>query len=178
MSAINEHAQLTEDFKILRKAYENSEASAEAKVLIEKKQERILQLEGQLGKYRENVSLLNYREREKLLEGNETVTYFHRKTKITPNWKAPSGRQWKALLDVYAQYMPLSSARMDKAGLSRQEILVCILTHLCFIPRDIASLLETSGPRVSNAKKSACNKLFGCEDIGRLHQQLTDLECG
>ncbi|MBQ6189940.1 MAG: hypothetical protein IJK45_07205 [Bacteroidaceae bacterium] len=173
----SEYAQLVEEFQILKRSYNSPETSAETKVLIEKKQQRIVQLERILKKYQSELHLLDYKEREKLLTNNEVVVFLNNKKNITPNWKAPRPEKWKALLDIYAKYMPHVFANMNKVSLSKQERLVTILTHLNVNPSDIAHLLETSSSRVSNAKKDACRKLFADEDSGKLRERLIDLEC-
>lgn len=81
------------------------------------------------------------------------------------------------LLEAYAQYMPLVSAYINKAGLSRQEHLTCILSHLGFVSGDIAKLLDTHVSRISNAKRNACKKLFYDEESGLLRKRLIDIEC-
>ena len=173
----SEYAQLVEEFQILKRSYNSPEMSAETKILIEKKQQRIVQLERILKKYQSELHLLDYKEREKLLTNNEVVVFLNNKKNITPNWKAPRPEKWKALLDIYAKYTPHVFANMNKVSLSKQERLVTILTHLKVNPSDIAHLLETSSSRVSNAKKDACRKLFADEDSGKLRERLIDLEC-
>jgi len=177
MNAREEHCQLMEEYQILKRHYSNSEIPEEAQSLIEKKQTRIAQLEEELQKFQSNLNLLRYAEREKLLTGNEIVKYFVGKTKIVPNWKPPREDRWRALSEVYSQYMPLIAARMKKAGLSRQEWFVTILTHLDFVPGDIAKLLDTGASRISNAKRDANRKLFGDEESGKLRNRLIDIEC-
>ena len=76
----------------------------------------------------------------------------------------------------YGQYMPLASAYMRKAGLSWQEKCTCILVHLDYSTNDIAMLLETSGPRISNAKRNANRKLFGDEEGQWLRKRLVEIE--
>ena len=176
-NASKEHSQLVEEFQILKQEYDNSETSKEAKALIEKKQNRIRQLEDMLSKYQADLNLLKYAEREKLLEDNEIVMYFVKKTRIVPNWKAPEEEKWESLSNVYAQYMPLASAHMEKAKLSRQERLTCILTHLNFPPGDIAQLLDTGNSRISNVKRDASRKLFGDENSKQLRLRIIDIEC-
>ena len=177
LDAMKEHAQLVEEFQILKRNYSSPESPGETKTLMEKKQQRIVQLEGTLRKYQSELHLLNYKEREKLLMDNEVVAYLQNKKNITPNWKAPRPEKWRSLLDIYAKHMPHVVATMDKVSLSKQERLVTILTHLNVNPSDIAHLLETSYSRVSNAKKGACRKLFAEEDSGKLRERLIDLEC-
>ena len=177
MNAREEHRQLMEEYQILKNNYNKTEISEETQKLIEKKQSRIAQLEEELQKFQSNLNLLKYAEREKLLMKNEIVTFFVGKTRIVPNWKPPREEKWRALSEVYSQYMPLVTAHMKKAGLSKQEWFVTILTHLNFMPGDIAKLLDTGGSRISNAKRDASRKLFGDEESARLRNRLINIEC-
>ena len=176
-SAINEHEQLKKEFQTLKHNYDCSNASADTTKLLEKKQERIEYLEGQIKTYRSNLRRLSYAKREKLLRENEIVVYFIGKTTITPKWSAPKEEKWRCLTNTYAQYMPLVSSRMGNSKLSRQERFTCILTHLEFASSDIAVLLETSASRISNAKNDACAKLFGKGHGKQLRKWLISIEC-
>ena len=174
--AQSEYEQLTVEYLILKDTYDHSEVSSDARSLIEGKQIRIEKLEKELDTYKTYLDTLKYTEREKLLKGNDVVIYFIRKTHITPNWQAPREDRWKALSKVYSQYMPVASACMDKAELSKQERSTCILTHLDFTPGDIAILLDTSASRISNAKKDACKKLFRDGDVSLLRKRIIEME--
>ena len=177
VSAQKELEQLMEEHRILKDIYNKSEVSDEAKALIEKKQRRIEQLEQQIEQYQIDLNTLTYSEREKLLKETGIVVYFMEKITITPNWKIPRPEKWKQLSDVYNQYMPLVSAYINKTGLSRQEYLTCILSHIGLSSGDIATLLGTHISRISNAKRSACKKLFNDEASGLLRKRFIDIEC-
>ena len=175
--ARKEHGQLVEEYEILKREHEKTKSSKDIMALIEQKQEKIAQLDETIRNYQEKLGAMTYSQRKKLLMGNDIVDYFIRKKTLTPAWKAPTIDKWMALSDVYSQYMPLVAAAMDRAELSRQELLTTILTHLDFSPSDIAILLETGKSRISAVKKSACRKLFE-EDGVILKQRLVDMESG
>ena len=176
-SILNEYEQLKEDFLILRNNSDSSNVSADTTKLLEKKQERIENLEGQIKVISTKLRTLSYAKREKLLKENEIVVYFIAKSKITPKWSAPKDDKWRSLTKVYAQYMPLASACMCKSKLSRQERFTCILAHLDFASSDIAVLLQTSASRISNAKNDASAKLFGEGNSKQLRKKLVSIEC-
>ena len=177
MNTMKEREQLLEEYEILKREHEKTESSKDIMALIGQKQEKIAQLDETIRNYQEKLGAMTYSQRKKLLMGNDIVEYFIRKKMLTPAWKAPTIDKWMALSDVYSQYMPLVAAAMDRAELSRQELLTTILTHLDFSPGDIAILLETGKSRISAVKKSACRKLFE-EDGVILKQRLVDMESG
>ena len=176
LKALGEYEQLVKEHRILKESYEHSKLSSEAQELIESKQVRIEELEQELKTYQTHLNTLKYAERETLLMDNDITKYFVKKKHITPNWQFPKEERWIELAKVYAQYMPIAAACMDKAELSRQERLTCILTHMDFASGDIATLLNTSASRISNAKKDASKKLFKDEDVSLLRRRIIESE--
>jgi len=176
LKALGEYEQLVKEHRILKESYEHSKLSSEAQELIESKQVRIEELEQELKTYQTHLNTLKYAERETLLMDNDITKYFVKKKHITPNWQFPKEERWIELTKVYAQYMPIAAACMDKAELSRQERLTCILTHMDFTSGDIATLLNTSASRISNAKKDASKKLFKDGDVSLLRRRIIESE--
>ena len=177
MNALAERGRLVEECDILQRTIAQNRMSDEAQAMIKKKQERIEELEQILVGYKSSVNVLDYAKREKLLKESEIVKYFSSKKILTPHWRSPSPARWREIGNVYRQYMPLASAYMDRVELSRQEYYTCILTHLGFASGEVAILLETKSSRISNAKHSAGEKLFGKDTAVRLRKGIIDIEC-
>ena len=177
MTAMREHEQIIKEYQILKQEYNRFKTSDETTELIRQKQKRIDFLERYIGKLRSEMGALSYSKKEKLLQENETVVYFIRKTQITPSWKAPAETMWRELAKVFSHYMPLADSLMRKAELSRQERYTCILAYLNLSTGDIATLLGTSISRISNVKNSASTKLFGDEQGKLIRKRLIEAEC-
>lgn len=177
MNALAERGRLVEECEILQRTIAQNRISDEAQAMIKKKQERIEKLEQTLVECKSSIYMLDYAKREKLLKESEIVKYFSSKKIPTLHWKSPSPEQWREISNVYRQYMPLASAYMDRVELSRQEYYTCILTHLGFASGEIAILLETKSSRISNAKHSAGEKLFGKNTAVKLRKRIIDIEC-
>lgn len=60
-------------------------------------------------------------------------------------------------------------------GLTDQEILVCLLIRLQFIPTELAALLDVSKQRITNLRSSINMKLFGEKSSKTLETNLTSL---
>lgn len=84
----------------------------------------------------------------------------------------PSSSDWDKLEKVFQQCLPALFAKWKSNQLSRQELLVCMLTYLEFGNKKIAMLMKTSASVVSNAKKKANKKMYGSDDAISLFQNM------
>ena len=90
--------------------------------------------------------------------------------------RAAKANEWKKLIELVGIYDHRFYLFITiEHQLSNQEYRVCILSRLQFEPSEIASLLGTSLPAVSNARKSIAAKLFQLESAIGLDAKLMEL---
>ena len=90
--------------------------------------------------------------------------------------RAAKPKEWKALIGLLGiHYHRLYLFITIDHQLSNQEYKVCILSRLQFETSEIAVLLGTSLPTVSNARKSIAAKLFHLESAIGLDAKLMEL---
>ena len=88
-----------------------------------------------------------------------------------------SKEQWAALRQFMQESQPCFYNKISdrSAGLTYQELYVCMLVRLQFAPQEIAVLLGVSQQRITNLRASINRKLFqrqGSKGIGEALQKL------
>ena len=90
--------------------------------------------------------------------------------------RAASEKEWKVLIGMmrfhYPQFFLFVTTEHQ---LSQQEYRICMLSRLSFEPSAIATLLGTSLPTVSNARKRIAGKLFQLDSASTLDEKLKEL---
>lgn len=92
------------------------------------------------------------------------------------NPRSAKKEEWILLTDMLKkQYPHFFSFITTEKSLSQQEYKICLLSRLQFDTSEIATLIGTSAPTVSNARKRLAVKLFQIESATLLDEKLTGL---
>ncbi len=126
---------------------------------VEKEQE-IFRLQKHLSQFIESPTQNELWSWESALLNSPIVSQFH---KLASTVKKPSWSQWEELEQVVKNDLPqfVDMIRHHKVFLTEQEIMICLLVRLQFIPTEIAALLNVSKQRVTNLRSDINMKLFG-----------------
>ena len=173
---VSEYQHLTSEYAILHHNYDTSSVSIETRELLKGKEERISTLEVELNWYMDKSGALDVIKKEDIMKESEIVKLFQQKSLPTRKWETPTEKDWKQLLDLYRESMPLAYSRI--IDLSRQECHTCLLTHMGFPTGTIALLMNTSAQVITNSKRKANRKLTGEKSAPALLQTLRKLAKG
>jgi len=143
---------------------------------LKRKQDEISKLTTDIEKYKQMIEKFDDGKKIYALLNCDTVKSFQTKSKATRETTCPTDKEWHELEILFRQNLPSFYTFVIKNdSITEQEIKVCMLTRLGFSSGRIAILLKTSAQRVTNAKISANNKLFGMSGASSLHDNLKKL---
>ncbi|TGX80600.1 hypothetical protein E5358_12580 [Palleniella muris] len=135
------------------KKYKENGASYEASLL-----EKIGELEKDLSMYRDNLDV-DRLAWEQNLQKHQIVTIMHsHASKLTQ----PTTAEWSALIDVVGNHLPdfLVSLEATSVHLTDDELRVCVLTRIGFVPSEIAVLMDMTKQNVTNLRSRLNKKIF------------------
>ena len=128
------------------------------------KGEELESLRAQVATYLDqNVSIETW-DKERELFDDKAISHLH---SLLERGKIPSGRDLREVVQLVVCN--------PTKHLSLTEIQVCVLLRVCFIPSEIAAAMNISMQRVSNAKASIHEKLFGTKGAKGLEDKLLAL---
>jgi hypothetical protein len=89
----------------------------------------------------------------------------------------PTNAQWQEFRKFAEEYLTDFYRHINRRDLelTDQEILVCILTRLQFIPTEQAALLDVSKQRITNLRSSINQKLFDEKSSKTLEKNILNL---
>lgn len=135
------------------KKYKENGASYEASLF-----EKIGELEKDLSMYRDNLDV-DRLAWEQNLQKHQIVTIMHsHASKLTQ----PTTAEWSALIDVVGNHLPdfLVSLEATSVHLTDDELIVCVLTRIGFVPSEIAVLMDMTKQNVTNLRSRLNKKIF------------------
>lgn len=138
------------------------------------KGEELESLRAQVATYLDqNVSIETW-DKERELFDDKAISHLH---SLLERGKIPSGRDLREVVQLAEAHLPDFWAVVcnPTKHLSLTEIQVCVLLRVCFIPSEIAAAMNISMQRVSNAKASIHEKLFGTKGAKGLEDKLLAL---
>lgn len=138
------------------------------------KGEELESLRAQVATYLDqNVSIETW-DKERELFDDKAISHLH---SLLERGKIPSGRDLREVVQLAETHLPDFWAVVcnPTKHLSLTEIQVCVLLRVCFIPSEIAAAMNISMQRVSNAKASIHEKLFGTKGAKGLEDKLLAL---
>lgn len=141
------------------------------KALLTEKQQNIEALNVMIENYKDQYNNMEYNEKEKMLFNNSVTKDFKQMSVPKLGTRKPTPNDWKRLLAILKIYH-ISLYNMINDKLPQQELYICILTRLDFSNKEISILLETSPQRITNAKASVNEKLFGDKNARALKDNL------
>ena len=121
-------------------------------------EEEIMYLKNKLSSFSDETDWAKWDSEQSLL-CHEVVMRIH---KYASRGKMPSASELNSLIEVVKQSLPgfYEFLSNPKYAVSDNEMLVCILTRLHFIPSEIATLLNLTKQRISNMRSGLNKKLF------------------
>ena len=98
-------------------------------------------------------------------------------TCVNPNYQGVANAQWQEFRKFAEEYLTDFYQHINRRDLelTDQEILVCILTRLQFIPTEQAALLDVSKQRITNLRSSINQKLFDEKSSKTLEKNILNL---
>lgn len=135
------------------KKYKENGVSYEASLL-----EKIGELEKDLSMYRDNLDV-DRLAWEQNLQKHQIVTIMHsHASKLTQLTTV----EWSALIDVVGNHIPdfLASLEATSVRFTDDELRVCVLTRIGFVPSEIAVLMDMTKQNVTNLRSSLNKKIF------------------
>lgn len=141
------------------------------KALLTEKQQNIEALNVMIENYKDQYNNMECNEKEKMLFNNSVTKDFKQMSVPKLGTRKPTPNDWKRLLAILKIYHT-SLYNMINDKLPQQELYICILTRLDFSNKEISILLETSPQRITNAKASVNEKLFGDKNARALKDNL------
>lgn len=161
--------------------HEHLNLANETTMLLQAKEEEYKLLQERSTEYENLFMQLRNSEKLAALEQSDIVHLFREisipkserqgATIIKQSPRMATPEEWEAMEKAVKQCLPLFYTRISEK-LSEQEFRLCMLSRLSFNASEIANLLGTSSSRVSNAKKSASQKLFGVSEANMFIKNL------
>ena len=180
-NAIRDMGIKENELNILR---EHLHIANETASLLRAKEEDFQRIKKASTEYEVLFNKLKNSEKQAALENCDIVNLFHKISVPTSEHQGAriihrparmaTEEEWKELEQVTKQCLPHFHNRITD-NLTNQEFRLCILFRLNFKGSEVANLLGTSLSRISNAKKSANQKLFGESDSSSLIKNLKRL---
>lgn len=163
-------------FALLRKEYEK--AMSEYNILEcdfesykQGKNEELSLLRSQIAEYVGDGNALEEWGANRELVNHECVSHLHNLVECN---KVPSNQELKDVICFVASHLPefWSFINTPSKKLTLQELQVCVLLRLYFIPSEVAVIMNISMQRVTNIKAFINMKLFGKKGAKGLEDRL------
>ena len=163
MAAILRHENLERELQILEK---------DSSSTIEDKKREIAKLSEMIAEYKARFSRLPDEKWEAAMLNDDIVLSFREKAKAKKGVALPTSSDWSLLKALLQENVPLFYEKIVNGWLTVQELQTCILCRLDFHTGEIATLLDTTSQRITNAKINANQKLFGVKSASSLKENL------
>ena len=162
---LSEYQQTRQDLDTLQSGYEQFKAE---------KQKAIEKLQEQLAVYQSDSASPEMWDIEQALLKSRLVSNLHQ---LAGRAEMASTAEWRDLRRIVSEQIPAFYQRITDAhaNLTGQEILVCILCKLRFIPSEMVVLLNLSSQRITNLRSSINQKLFNVKGAHTLESHLSNL---
>lgn len=138
------------------------------------KQQEIKRLQQLLAVYQEDRTTPEQWNIEHALLNSKIVSHLHQ---LAGKAQVATSAEWKDLREVVSEQIPVFYQHITDvhANLTGQEVLVCILCKLRFIPSEMVSLLNLSPQRITNLRSMINQKLFNAKGAQTLESHLNGL---
>lgn len=138
------------------------------------KQQEIERLQQLLAVYQEDRTTPEQWNIEHALLNSKIVSHLHQ---LAGKAQVATSAEWKDLREVVSEQIPVFYQHITDvhANLTGQEVLVCILCKLRFIPSEMVSLLNLSPQRITNLRSMINQKLFNAKGAQMLESHLNGL---
>ena len=160
--------QAEQELAVVRKSYSNMKEH-----VLATKEAEIEALHSKMQAYQAKYDAMKTYEREDTLRESDVFTTFKKMTRPTPHPLLPNSTDWKNLLTLTRQCLPMFYQTITQDHvLTEQELRAAILVRLNFSPSEIAILLSTSQARISTVKRHINQKLYGEDDAASLYKNM------
>ncbi len=154
--------------------YQYTHASNELKDLyanLEKykaeKERDITKMQEELSHFQVTSKYIDAGNTEQALLSHHIVIKLH---ELARHAKPACQTDWEGLQLLVSSQLSNFYDQITRGGLTKQELRVCILTRLSFIPSEIATLLDAKKQRVTNIRTAINQKLFHGEGTAGLDE--------
>lgn len=140
----------------------------------QEKNRELEQLQQQIEEFMEQDVSVETWDKERVMFKDQAIAKLH---DMLQRGKIPSGRDIREVVKLAEEHLPTFWATIcdPTKHLSQTEIQVCTLLRTCFIPSEIAAIMNISLQRVSNVKASINEKLYGIKGAKGLEDRLLSL---
>lgn len=137
----------------------------------QEKTRELEQLHQQMEDFLEQDVSVETWDKERVMFKDQSIARLH---DMLLRGKIPSGRDIREVVKLAEDHLPAFWATIcdPTKHLSQTEIQVCALLRTCFIPSEIAAIMNISLQRVSNVKTSINEKLYGIKGAKGLEDRL------
>ena len=171
-AALNdEYVKVFNDYSRLKEEVKSIKVNKE--FVIEEKKHRIEELEDIVRKLRNKYANLDTKQKLVAWRDCDIVAKFKNLAKPKRIQKYPTEEDWKDLIMVMERCLPVLYHKIFlEVSLGKQEQQICVLLCAKISNKEMAILLNTSTQRVTNAKNTANEKLFGVKQASSLWANL------
>lgn len=140
----------------------------------EEKERELKNLKDRLTDYQVKATIAERWSSEQTMLQSPIVSQLHH---LASQVVVPSHAQWQEFREFAEEHLSTFYQHINRRdiGLTNQEILICILIRLQFIPTEQAALLDVSKQRITNLRSSINQKLFGIKGSKNLEENITTL---
>ena len=164
LTAVNKYEQIKQELQVLEVDKEQA---------IQRKQEEISKLLGQIDGYKKKFEELPNHDKEAAIMGSDIVHSFQEMAKGSRDAKLPTDGDWQRLMGMFAKSLPtFYEGILTNNALTKLEKQICMLCRLNFSNGQISVLLCKSTQSVTNTKTKVNIKLFGQKSATSLKKNL------
>ena len=164
LTAVSKYEQIIQELRVLESNKEQA---------IQRKQEEVSKLLGQIDGYKKKFEELPDHDKEAAIMGCDIVHSFQEKATGKREIQSPTEGDWQRFMGMYAKSLPTFYERIlmndDLTNLEKQ---ICMLCRLNFSNGQISVLLCKSTQSVTNTKTKVNIKLFGQKSASSLKKNL------
>ena len=164
LTAVSKYEQIIQELQVLEVDKEQA---------IQRKQEEISKLLGQIDRYKKLIDELPDHDKEAAIMGSDIVLSFHKMAKGNRDAKLPTDGDWQRLMGMFAKSLPtFYEGILTNNALTKLEKQICMLCRLNFSNGQISLLLCKSTQSVTNTKTKVNIKLFGQKSASSLKKNI------
>lgn len=127
----------------------------------------------EINELKKQISSNTKKDLERAFYQTDLYKYFCEKKKPSVNIKAPTSKDWDALVSSFQVYFHDYLAFLtENWALTDDQFHVCLLLRLNFQESDIATVLNADTGRVCRIKRQVNHKIFGVENAKTLKKHL------
>ena len=140
----------------------------------EEKERELKALKDRLTEYQVKTSVVERWSSEQAMLQSPIVSQLHH---LASQVIVPTHAQWQEFREFTEEHLSVFYQHINRRdrGLTHQELLICLLIRLQFIPTEQAALLDVSKQRITNLRSSINQKLFGIKGSKNLEENITSL---